>query len=221
MGIIERKRRDRQKRVKEIIDGAKDIFIAKGFKNSTMNDIASMSDLSRRTLYLYFHNKEEILLTIAVNTLEKLLREIDEDNRPEYSGLNQLLLIANKYSQLFLTDAGSFQFVPNFTSCVYSLGAENVIVNKCTIIVQDISRLVCEKLELGMKDGSIRPLENVQRTAAFIISIMHSCIQSIEADNDLLKIALKIEPSDFLDEAVKVIVNYLTKGLNPIVNLQN
>ena len=219
MGIIERKRRDRQNRIKEIIDSAKDIFITKGFNNSTMNDIANMSDLSRRTLYLYFHNKEEILLTIAVNTLEKLVTEIDEDNRPEFTGLEQLLLIANKYRQLFLTDAGSFQFVPNFTSCVYSLGIENEIVKKCTHIVQEISSLVCEKLEIGMKDGSIRPLENVKKTATFIISIIHSCIQTIESDNGLLKIALKIEPSDFLDEAIEVIVNYLTKGLKPATEI--
>lgn len=214
MGIIERKRRDRQKRIKEIIDGAKDIFITKGFNNSTMNDIASMSDLSRRTLYLYFHNKEEILLTIAVNTLEELVKEIEEDTRPESTGLNQLLLIAQKYSELFLTDTGSFQFVPNFTSCVYSLGTDNSIVKKCTLIVQNISDIVCEKIEIGMIDGSIRTVENVKRTAAFIISIMHSCIQSIEAGNGLLKIALQIEPSEFLDEALKVIINYLTKGLN-------
>jgi AcrR family transcriptional regulator len=218
MGIIERKIRDRQKRTKEIIDGAKSIFITKGFNKATMNDIANMSDLSRRTLYLYFHNKEEILLTIAVNTLEKLVKEIKADNRPEDTGLNQLLLIANKYRHLFLTDAGSFEFVPNFTSCVYSLGVDNDIVNKCTLIVQDISNLVCEKLEIGVKDGSIRPVENVKKTAAFVISIMHSCIQTIQSDNGLLKIALKIEPSDFLDEAVEVIVNYLTKGLKPVSN---
>ncbi len=218
MGIIERKIRDRQKRTKEIIDGAKSIFITKGFNKATMNDIANMSDLSRRTLYLYFHNKEEILLTIAVKTLEKLVKEIKADNRPEDTGLNQLLLIANKYRHLFLTDAGSFEFVPNFTSCVYSLGVDNDIVNKCTLIVQDISNLVCEKLEIGVKDGSIRPVENVKKTAAFVISIMHSCIQTIQSDNGLLKIALKIEPSDFLDEAVEVIVNYLTKGLKPVSN---
>jgi AcrR family transcriptional regulator len=219
MGIIERKIRDRQKRTKEIVDGAKDIFIAKGFNNSTMNDIANMSDLSRRTLYLYFHNKEEILLTIAVNTLEKLVKEIKEDYRPKDSGLNQLLLIANKYSNLFLTDAGSFQFVPNFTSCVYTLGIDNDIVKKCTYNVQNISNLVCEKLKIGVKDGSIRPVENINKTAAFVISIMHSCIQTIQSDNGLLKIALKIEPSDFLDEAIKVIVNYLTKGLIPISDI--
>ncbi len=214
MGIIERKNRDRQKRIKEIIDGAKDIFISKGFKNSTMNDIANMSDLSRRTLYLYFHNKEEILLTIAVNTLEKLVTEINEDNRPESTGLNQILIIANKYRQLFLTDIGSFQFVPNFTSCVSSLGKDNDIVLKCTAIVKEISNLVCEKLEIGIQDGSIRPIDNVRRTSAFVISIMHSCIQSIETDNDLLKIALEIDPSDFLDESIEVIVNYLTKGIS-------
>lgn len=216
MGIIERKNRDRQNRIKEIIDGAKDIFSSKGFKNSTMNDIADMSDLSRRTLYLYFHNKEEILLTIAVNTLEKLVKEINDDDRPELSGLNQILIIAHKYRQLFLADVGSFQFVPNFTSCVSSLGTDNKIVMKCTHIVQDISNLVCEKLEIGIKDGSIRPIENIKRTSAFIISIMHSCIQSIETDNDLLRIAFQIDPSDFLDEAVKVIVNYLTTGLDPV-----
>lgn len=214
----EKKRREHQTRMEEILKGAKFIFISKGFNDATMKDIAIVSHLSRRTLYLYFHNKEEILLTMAVTTLQSLLHDIESNTDSSDTGLNKLLKIAKGYSNLFLTDQASFKFVPNFTNCVATLSTDNPVVKKCSDTVHEIMALVCTYLKEGIDDGSIRPIDNIEKTATFIISIIHSCIQSIDTDNVMMREALMVEPADFLDEARKVIMNYLTKGLHPVVS---
>ncbi len=50
-----------------ILDAAVAIFADKGFFNSRIADIADRADVADGTVYLYFKNKEEILMT-AINT---------------------------------------------------------------------------------------------------------------------------------------------------------
>jgi len=50
-----------------ILDGAVAVFADKGFFNSRISDIADRADVADGTVYLYFKNKEEILMT-AINT---------------------------------------------------------------------------------------------------------------------------------------------------------
>jgi TetR/AcrR family transcriptional regulator, fatty acid metabolism regulator protein len=50
-----------------ILDAAVAVFADKGFFNSRISDIADRADVADGTVYLYFKNKEEILMT-AINT---------------------------------------------------------------------------------------------------------------------------------------------------------
>ncbi len=50
-----------------ILDAAVAVFADKGFFNSRIADIADRADVADGTVYLYFKNKEEILMT-AINT---------------------------------------------------------------------------------------------------------------------------------------------------------
>lgn len=210
MGIIERRARDRQKRIKEILDGAKLIFSDKGFNKSTMNDIATMSDLSRRTLYLYFKNKEEILLTIAENSLKKELQNMDIIFNSEKTGLECILYFIESYKKEFMFEECNYQLLPNFTLCIHELGEDNEIVEKVKQTVTMIRELIAKLLERGCQDGSIRPIENYDKAAAVLISLVHSFILSIDVDNALLTKALHLDPEEFFYEIIKAIKNYLS-----------
>jgi TetR/AcrR family transcriptional regulator, fatty acid metabolism regulator protein len=50
-----------------ILDAAVAVFADKGFFNSRISDIADRAEVADGTVYLYFKNKEEILMT-AINT---------------------------------------------------------------------------------------------------------------------------------------------------------
>ena len=47
----------------KLIEVARQLFVHKGIENTTMNDIANASDKGRRTIYTYFKNKKEIILS--------------------------------------------------------------------------------------------------------------------------------------------------------------
>jgi AcrR family transcriptional regulator len=50
---------------RQIIDGARAVFLARGFDAASMNDIARAASVSKGTLYVYFANKEELFEAIV------------------------------------------------------------------------------------------------------------------------------------------------------------
>src|SRR5580658_6894247 len=50
---------------RQIVDGARDVFLAQGFDAASMNDIARAAGVSKGTLYVYFKHKEELFEAIV------------------------------------------------------------------------------------------------------------------------------------------------------------
>jgi len=50
---------------RQIIEGARAVFLAQGFDAASMNDIARAAGVSKGTLYVYFENKEQLFQAIC------------------------------------------------------------------------------------------------------------------------------------------------------------
>ena len=59
-----------------IVDHARRIFAQQGKDGTTMADIAAASGKSRRTLYTYFSNKDEVYLAVIENELAHLVERL-------------------------------------------------------------------------------------------------------------------------------------------------
>ncbi|MEI6152816.1 MAG: TetR/AcrR family transcriptional regulator [Deltaproteobacteria bacterium] len=66
MGVIERRKRERDLRRELAIDAAMSIYEEEGYHAITMEKIAERSELSRAALYLYFKSKDEIIISAIV-----------------------------------------------------------------------------------------------------------------------------------------------------------
>jgi TetR/AcrR family transcriptional regulator len=91
MGVTERRKREREVRRELAIDAAMSIYDEEGYHSITMEKIAERAELSRAALYLYFKNKEEILVSAIVahaDYFAKLLQEVYDDRE---NAKNQLL----------------------------------------------------------------------------------------------------------------------------------
>ncbi|MEW6452469.1 MAG: TetR/AcrR family transcriptional regulator [Pseudomonadota bacterium] len=51
---------------RQIVEGARQIFLARGFDAASMNDIAKAAGVSKGTLYVYFKDKEELFGAIVL-----------------------------------------------------------------------------------------------------------------------------------------------------------
>ena len=78
MGIGERKQREKNVRMQQIQNAAKELFMLKGFHSTTIEEIAEKAELSPATIYLYFKNKEELYASLNLITLEYLCNRIEE-----------------------------------------------------------------------------------------------------------------------------------------------
>lgn len=50
---------------RQIVEGARAVFLSQGFDAASMNDIARAAGVSKGTLYVYFENKEELFEAIV------------------------------------------------------------------------------------------------------------------------------------------------------------
>lgn len=78
MGVKERKLRELETRKDLILNTAKELFAEKGFSNVTLDDIATVIEFSKGTIYTHFKSKEEIYALILLNHLNVLLTNLKE-----------------------------------------------------------------------------------------------------------------------------------------------
>ena len=65
---------------KQILAGAREVFLEKGFDAASMNDIARVAGVSKGTLYVYFENKEQLFVElISTEKREELFHIIELD----------------------------------------------------------------------------------------------------------------------------------------------
>ncbi|MCZ6828234.1 MAG: TetR/AcrR family transcriptional regulator [Gammaproteobacteria bacterium] len=100
--------RDEQHDIKRraILRTAAVLFSEKGFRETSLNDIASALNVTKPTLYYYVKNKDDILfqcLHTALEELEVRILVIDQSNAP---GLEKLRRFVEAFVTLFDGDLG-------------------------------------------------------------------------------------------------------------------
>jgi|GEM_PF-2916694 len=122
MGIQERKKLEKAHRRQHILSVTKKIVAAKGFRNTTIDDIAREAELSPTTIYLYFDSKEELFISLTFQSLQYLNLRLGEvlaihgkaDLNIKSSALQDVLSDAYEFNPLI------------FENMFHLLGAENL-----------------------------------------------------------------------------------------------
>jgi len=211
MTAVERRLRERQQRIHEIIESAKHIFTAKGLANATMLDIAEHSELSRRTIYLYFNNKDEVSLAVASDSLAKLGNSVEEVSRHQGPAIDKLKDVLEVYLSMNRTDPASFQVILNFDTSVRALGERHELVGKCYGEIARLRRLIAGLLSEGALDGSIRAFPDAKVAAATLVALVHSTLHSASSSANILLGPLGLEPRIFIAETFDILLGYLIR----------
>jgi AcrR family transcriptional regulator len=72
-GLRERKRQQTRDRLTKV---AMDLFLARGFEATTLDDIAAAADISRRSFFHYFASKEDVVLAWQDGSTDALVAAI-------------------------------------------------------------------------------------------------------------------------------------------------
>lgn len=126
--IQNRKKREKDRRIQEIMRSAKKIFFAKGYSKATMDEIALEAEVSKPTIYQYFDTKDELFFSLLIPVIEDIGNQVNEINvrleAHEYtSGADVIRDIFKVYYNCFEQDTDTFQFFTIFqqVGMVYEL----------------------------------------------------------------------------------------------------
>jgi len=98
MGIVERKQREKQERKETIKKAAKELFLTKGFEATSMRNIAQLAEYSVGTIYLYFKDKNELLLALHNDAFAVMMNDL-LSHEPKETAFENLEALGYNYIQ--------------------------------------------------------------------------------------------------------------------------
>lgn len=102
MTLVSRADRKAEKR-ERILQSAIKIFARKGFYNARISEIAREAGVADGTIYLYFKNKDEILITIFEETVGELIKDFRQRLRAITHPVEQIREFARLHLEIVST----------------------------------------------------------------------------------------------------------------------
>lgn len=163
MGIQERKEREKEARREEILNAAHAVFNEKGLTGSTVDDIAEAAELSKGTIYLYFHSKEDLYLAVmnrGVDIMQELFeRALSTGENPVKLALN----LADAYYAFFQDYRDYFRMFTFFESPQFHTLVSEEMLAECLIRDKKtwalVSGVIKQNIDAGLFNADLDPLE--------------------------------------------------------------
>jgi AcrR family transcriptional regulator len=179
-------------RRKEIFNAAVNLFLDKGFQETSMREIGQAAGMGKSTLYDYFKTKDEILVFVLEEETEILTqgaREIAAMSLPPDVRLRQIM-------ELHLSFMGANKHLFSRLSAeAQRLKPESLKgINVKRYAYQDLVRGVIEE---GIRQGCFRPVDPLF-TARLLINSLLSVLYTSRPTGD---------PKDMLNEAVSIFLD--------------
>ncbi len=157
-----------QQKKSYIVETARGVFAAKGYKEVTMKDIVEACDISRGGLYLYFSSTKELFEEVLKLEQQDTGDEFAE-NMPEDAAPSDILALFLKEQKKELLSKK-----PSLTMAIYEYFFANKVPAKENILKQqfDAAVYIIEKLiEAGVETGEFY-CEEPRRAASNIMYVL-------------------------------------------------
>ncbi len=155
MNNLSRKEKEKLAREMDIINAAEKVFTVIGYNKASMEEIAKEAQFTRKTIYQYFTDKEDLLFAVIIRGFKKLLCCLQKEIENGNNGYEKLKHLTKAYYQ-FYKDFPDTLNLMNYIGYV-NPKEENIIkreeFNKISgLLAQEIAKVIDE----GKADKSIR-----------------------------------------------------------------
>jgi len=162
-----RKKRKIEKRRREILETAKQLFLSRSYLDVTVDEIADAADISKATIYSYFENKSEIYSAVTIADAETMVASMQNAIKSESDTRSNLHALAWSYIRFFFANPEYFEKLSWF----YFPGREKHLSRTQIEAVGarfDLARgIIAKCLTIGIKRGELRRID--VKTAATTI----------------------------------------------------
>ncbi len=193
MGIKERKERERQQRIQQIKDAAKDLFSVKSYASTSMEDIAARAELGPATIYQYFKGKKDLYGSLSLEPLKRLAAEAERASKDKKAPISERIARCSKaiYST-YRNDPLALRIIHDFLhpDARTDLGDLSLLEEQNELVrggIHAITRLYEEGIEQGeYRDGDARVYAHLLYSTVTGIIIWEESKRRSDPDKDYL-----------------------------------
>lgn len=196
-----------------IIRAAEKLFLEKGIKSTTMDNIAKEAEYSKATIYVYFMNKEEIISSITLISMKMYLNTITE-------ALAQSTDIYQQYFNLCYSLVNFHRDYPFYYECLLREINVDVDLDETPKVYkeiynagEEINKVIGSMLEKGINSGIIRSDIHIIETVFLLWASISSVIRMAVEKEKYLSKFFGITKENFLQYSFETLLkSILAKG---------
>jgi len=213
---LERQEKKKRIRQEQLIDTAEAIFLENSYDNTTLEMIADEAGYTKRTLYLYFRDKDDIFSAVVLRALSTLYEKLKTASESRSKGADRLLALAGAYYEYFLEYPEYFEFNRIFEARLYyyhrpalqdDMGEFAV---HCQKVNDDISDLLIEVIETGINDGTIHSHTSSLNLMLILWGATFGILQVLCMRRSHLRDVYKTTEDKLFSDYIQLIKNIIT-----------
>jgi TetR/AcrR family transcriptional regulator, cholesterol catabolism regulator len=141
-------------RRKEIFSAAVHLFVSNGFNETSMREIAEAARVGKSTLYDYYKNKDEILLSYFEDEIQNITRRAVEIKQQDHPAIQKLRLVMQAQLEYLLANKATYM---RLTAEAQRLSLDSQVrLQASRHAYQD---LICKLIKAGIEEGAFRPVD--------------------------------------------------------------
>lgn len=146
-----------------IVKKASTLFIQRGFKSVTMDDLAEALAISKKTLYAHFENKHQLVRECTFFVFDQVCREIEGIKNKAAHPIEELYTVKSEMLKYYQNETSSpiYQLQKYFPEIYTALKHEEY---------KQLLVLVKSSLSLGVSTGLFRPNINTEFVSRLYIN---------------------------------------------------
>jgi AcrR family transcriptional regulator len=208
--IAERRQEEKDRRRGEILEAAIELYREVGWDAVTMDAVARRARLSRALVYVYFTDKDDLHLAIAVRAMEVLQLRFSDAAERERVGIEKVSGMGRAYI------AYAHEFPHYFDACARlelraaEGAAPSELELSCLQAGNGVHAIVMAALQAGVNDGSIRAdVGDLAVISRVLWGFLHGILQLAMRKAEVLAQS-GIAPQQLMDQAHGLILKALS-----------
>lgn len=208
MKMMSRKERDKKRREQDIVAAAEKIFIASGYEGASMDAIATAAEFTKRTVYQYFRNKDDLFFAVVLKSYELLQRYILDAAGRGRNGLERLKGGYLGFYRFYEEHPGRLALI-TAVGRVKAEAKESPYLEKFNSFDMQLFESIREGLGEGQADGSIDSSLDVKMESCTLTFMMTAFFHLLSFTGRSYIEFCGLDESEFVERCIDAVTDHL------------
>lgn len=212
MEHLTRRMQEKQAHEKKILAAAETIFCLKGYYEASMDEIAKEAQFTKRTVYQYFENKEELFSAVALQGYKKLTAATAGVNFNAQSGYEKLERFLESYDGFFRKNPETVQLIQSWDHVIGKTKGDGKYYRELIEWNGIIYQNVRDMIEEGKADGSIPPGQESEETALCLLLLIKGFFDQLTAAASCNFVSRQPDRDDMMNRMADLVLKPLKRS---------